>query len=328
MPLTPGPPPCWVEGEVTVRSESTENQRENGIMPSESPSAPLPIVWTIKSLLNWTTDYLAKKGIENPRADAQILLAHVLKCNKVDLIIRYNEEPREAERARFRELIQRRVASWPVAYLVGSRDFYLLSFEVSPDVLIPRPDTETLVLEALGFLKPLNKPAILDIGTGSGCIAVSIAHQKKDSLVTAIDISPDALAVAKRNASKHCVAERITFFQGDLFAPLPPGRSFDLIVSNPPYIAQGEFAGLAPDVRDHEPRVALDGGPDGLAFYRRIAMGAGKYLLPGGKLLIEIGYSQEEAVRGIFGFQNELELGSTLKDVAAHPRVIAAKKKN
>src|SRR4029078_11083964 len=136
-----------------------------------------PTVWTIKALLAWTTDFLAKKGIESPRLEAQILLAHVLKCNKVDLLVRYDEQPAEPERQRFRELIHRRVAGWPVAYLVGTRDFYLLSFEVSPAVLIPRPETETLVLEALGYLKPLTAPIILDLGTGSGCIAVSIAHQ-------------------------------------------------------------------------------------------------------------------------------------------------------
>src|SRR5262245_3088874 len=136
--------------------------------------APAPTVWTIKALLSWTTDFLAKKGIENPRAEAQILLGHVLGYTKTYLTMNFDEQPNEADRARFRELIQRRVAGWPVAYLVGSRDFYLLSFDVSPAVLIPRPDTETLVLEALAVLKPLASPAVLDIGTGSGCIAVSL----------------------------------------------------------------------------------------------------------------------------------------------------------
>jgi release factor glutamine methyltransferase len=296
-------------------------------MPQDIPTTPTPTIWTIKALLNWTSEFLAKKGIENPRADAQILLSHVLNCKKVDLIVRYNEVPQEAERSRYRELIQRRVAGWPVAYLVGSRDFYLLSFEVSPDVLIPRPDTETLVLEALSFLKTLKSPAVLDIGTGSGCIAVSIAHQKKDAWVTAADISPDALEVAKRNAAKNGVGDRIAFLHGDLFAPLDEGIAFDLIVSNPPYIAHNEFPSLAPDVRDHEPRVALDGGPDGLAFYRRIALGVGRYLKPGGQLLMEIGYTQESAVREILGFQAELEVVTTFKDAAGHPRVIDARKK-
>jgi release factor glutamine methyltransferase len=295
-------------------------------MTSETPITP-PTIWTIKALLNWTTEFLAKKGIENPRADAQILLAHVLKCKRVDLIVRYNEEPQEAERTRFRELIQRRVGGWPVAYLVGTRDFYLLTFDVSPEVLIPRPETETLVLEALSFLKPLKSPKILDLGTGSGCIAISIAHQKKDALVTAIDISPDAVTVAHRNAVKNDVAGRITFLNGDLFAPLKAGETFELIVSNPPYIAHAEFAALAPDVRDHEPRVALDGGYDGLAFYRRIAAEAGRLLKPGGRLLLEIGYTQELAVREILAGQSELDPGPVLKDMAGHARVISAKRK-
>jgi release factor glutamine methyltransferase len=298
-------------------------------MPEPAPTPPpqTPTVWTIKALLAWTTDFLAKKGIENPRAEAQILLAHVLKCKKIDLVVRYDEQPEEADRTRFRELIQRRVAGWPVAYLVGTRDFYSLTFEVNPAVLIPRPDTETLVLEALTLLKPLAAPAVLDIGTGSGCIAVTIAHEKKDAQVTATDVSPDALDVARRNAGRHGVAERVTFRQGDLFAALPAGSAFDLVVSNPPYIAQAEFAGLAPDVRDHEPRVALDGGPDGLAFYRRLAAGVAPFLKPGGRVLLEIGATQEAAVRALLTERPELEVGPTLKDMAGHPRVVSARKR-
>lgn len=297
-------------------------------MSPENTTAPLPTVWTIKALINWTTDFLSRKGIDSPRADAQILLAHVLKCKRVDLLVRYDEQPSEAERTRFRELIQRRVAGWPVAYLVGSRDFYLLSFDVTPAVLIPRPETETLVLEALEFLKPLKSPRVLDLGTGSGCIAISLVHQNKDkdTHITAVDISPDALDMAKRNAVKNGIEKKITFLQGDLFTPLAQDASFDLIVSNPPYIAQAEFAGLAPDVRDHEPRVALDGGPDGLRYYRRIAADVGRHLKAGGRLMLEIGYTQDEAVRGILAERPELELGLTLKDMAGHSRVVQAKK--
>ncbi|MBN9118746.1 MAG: peptide chain release factor N(5)-glutamine methyltransferase, partial [Planctomycetes bacterium] len=288
------------------------------------PAPQAPQTWTIKALLAWTTDFLKSKGFEEAKREAELLLAHVLDCKRVDLFVRFEEQPTEAERAKFRELIQRRVAGWPVAYLVGVRDFYLLSFEVEPAVLIPRPDTETLVLEALKRLKPLTAPAVLDVGTGSGCIAVSLAHQKKDARVTATDISPDALAVAKRNAAKNGVAERITFLQGDLFQPLPPGSTFDLIASNPPYIAQSEFASLASDVRDHEPRIALDGGPDGLAFYRRIAAGVGPFLKPGGSLLLEVGYTQADAVWALLAERLELEVGPTLKDDGGHARVVTA----
>jgi len=287
----------------------------------------LPTVWTIKALLLWTTEFLAKKNIENPKTDAQILLAHVLNCKKLDLHVNFDQQPSEADRNRFKELIHRRVAGWPVAYLVGSRDFYLLSFEVSPAVLVPRPETETLVVDALAFLKSRNAPAVLDIGTGSGCIGISIAHQKKDSHVTAVDVSPDALAVATRNAAKHGVADRMTLLQGDLFAPLTSGSTFDLIVSNPPYIAANEFAALMPDVRDHEPRVALDGGADGLIFYRRIAAAVGPFLKPGGKLLLEIGATQDGDVRALLAERPELEVGLTLKDDARLTRVVTAKKR-
>ena len=291
------------------------------------PAPPTPTVWTIKALLAWTTDFLTAKGFEAAKREAEILLAHVLGGKRMDLFVRFDEQPTDAERTKFRELIHRRVAGWPVAYLVGSREFYLLSFDVDPAVLVPRPDTETLVLEAIKRLKPLAAPAVLDIGTGSGCIAVSLAHQKKDARVTATDVSPDALAVARRNATKHGVADRMTFLQGDLFAPLPAGSTFDLIASNPPYIAQSEFAALAPDVRDHEPRLALDGGPDGLAFYRRIANGVVPFLKPGGSVLLEIGYTQDDAVRSLLAERPELEVGATLKDAAGHPRVATAKKK-
>src|SRR5947208_12249714 len=155
-----------------------------------------PTVWTIQALLTWTTDFLRSKGVEAARLEAQVLLAHVLDCPRIELVARSLEQPTDEERARFRELIKRRVDGWPVAYLVGQKEFYLLKFEVSPAVLVPRPETETLVLEALRLLKPRTAPTVLDLGTGSGCIAVSLAHQHKTARVTAVDISPDALDVA------------------------------------------------------------------------------------------------------------------------------------
>src|SRR5947209_13882725 len=292
-----------------------------------SPNPAAPPAWTVKALLQWTADFLAKKGVESPRLDAQILLAHVMDCKKIELIARSDEEPTEAERATFKDLIRRRVEGWPVAYLVGRREFYLLPFEVTPAVLIPRPDTETLVLEALNRLKGLAAPSVLDLGTGSGCIAVSVAHQAKAARVTAVDVSPDALAVARRNAAAHGVADRTAFLAGDLFAPLPADAAFDLIVSNPPYVTPGELADLAPEVRDHEPRVALDGGPDGLAFYRRIAADAGRFLRPGGSVLVEVGWTQEPAVRAIFEARPELAVGPAVKDMAGRLRVVTARKK-
>jgi release factor glutamine methyltransferase len=272
---------------------------------------------------------LRSKGVESARLEAQVLLAHILNCPRIELVARSLEQPTDEERARFRELIKRRVDGWPVAYLVGQKEFYLLKFEVSPAVLVPRPDTETLVLEALRILKPQSAPAVLDLGTGSGCIAVSIAHQTKQNgaRVLATDISPDALDVARRNAEAHAVADRVAFAQGDLFAAVPAGAAFDLVVSNPPYVTPAELAGLTPDVREHEPRLALDGGPDGLAFYRRIAAGVGPFLKPGGRLVVEIGETQDDAVRALLAERPELEVGPTLRDGAKRPRVVTAKKR-
>ena len=288
-----------------------------------------PAAWTIKTLLTWTTDYLHKKGIEprEARLEAQILLGHVMDCPRIELVARSDEEPTDDQKAGFKELIRRRVDGWPVAYLVGRREFYLLTFEVSPAVLIPRPDTETLVLEALRLLKGKPAPRVLDLGTGSGCIAVSLAHQCKGATLTAGDVSPDALEVARRNADLHGVADRVTFHRGDLFAPLPADATYDLIVSNPPYVTPTELAELAAEVRDHEPRVALDGGPDGLAFYRRIAADAGRFLAPGGSVLVEVGWTQDAAVRALFEGNPDLTVGASVKDGAGRSRVATAKKR-
>jgi len=280
--------------------------------------------WTVRRLLEWTEDFLRKKGFESPRLEAQILLAHALGCKKIDLYVRFSEEPSEEKRTVFREIVKRRSEGTPVAHLVGHREFYSLSFAVSPDVLIPRPETETLVMEALRLLKPLAAPRVLDLGTGSGCIALTIAKQHKSSRVTAVDISPKALAIARGNAEHHGVAERVTFLEGDLFAPVAV-QTFDLIVSNPPYIAHAEFPTLDPGVRDFEPRSALDGGPDGLEFYRRLAADAGQFLNPSGTILVEIGSTQEESVRALFA--ERMKVGNTIRDLGGRPRVIAAQRR-
>jgi release factor glutamine methyltransferase len=278
--------------------------------------------WTVRRLLEWTEDFLRKKGVEAARLEAQILLAHALGCKKIDLYVRHDEEPAEDKRTAFRETIKKRADGMPVAYLVGHREFYSLEFAVSPAVLVPRPETETLVMEALRRLKPLTAPRVLDVGTGSGAIAIVLAKQHKAAQITALDVSPSALAVAAGNAQRHGVAERVTFVEGDLFGPVA-GQTFDLIVSNPPYVAHAEFPSLDAGVRDYEPRSALDGGPDGLDFYRRIAAEAAGLLAPGGTVLVEIGATQEPAVRELFAAH--LELGPTFKDTAGRPRVVTAK---
>jgi release factor glutamine methyltransferase len=277
--------------------------------------------WTVRRLLEWTEDFLRKKGVEAARLEAQILLAHVLGCKKIDLYVRHEEEPAEDRRTAFREMIKKRAEGMPVAYLVGHREFYSLEFAVSPAVLIPRPDTETLVMEALRRLKPLAGPRVLDVGTGSGAIAVAIARQHPTAQVVAVDVSSPALAVATANAQRHGVTERVTFVEGDLFGPVT-GQTFDLVVSNPPYIADTEFPSLDVGVRDYEPRTALAGGPDGLDFYRRIAADVAGHLVPGGAVLVEIGATQETAVRELFAAR--LESGPTYRDPGGRPRVVAA----
>ena len=277
--------------------------------------------WTVRRLLEWTEDFLRKKGVESARLEAQILLAHALGCKKIDLYVRHDEEPPEDRRTAFRETIKKRADGMPVAYLVGYREFFQLEFAVSPAVLIPRPETETLVMEALRRLKPMPAPRVLDVGTGSGAIAVTVARQHKTAQVTAVDVSPAALALARANAEKHGVTDRVTFLEGDLFGPVA-GQTFDLVVSNPPYIAHPEFPALDIGVRDFEPRTALDGGTDGLAFYRRIAADVPTRLVPGGSVLVEIGFTQEAAVRDLFAAR--LDVGPTYKDLAGRPRVVSA----
>jgi len=280
--------------------------------------------WTVRRLLEWTEDFLRKRGVESPRLEAQILLAHALGCSKIDLYVRHEEEAPESKRTAFREMIRKRADGMPVAYLVGYREFYSLQFAVTPDVLIPRPETETLVMEALRRIQSMVAPRVLDIGTGSGCVAISLAKQHKTAQLTAVDLSSAAIAVAAANADRHGVRSRVTFAEGDLFAPVS-GQTFDLVVSNPPYIAHDEFPALDAGVRDFEPRSALDGGPDGLDYYRRIAAEVPAHLNPGGCVVVEIGPTQETAVRDLFAAR--LEPSQTYKDAAGRPRVVSARRR-
>ena len=277
--------------------------------------------WTINRLLEWTTKFLGEKGAASPRLEAQVLLAHALKCSRTALYTRFEDVPADAERAAFRELVQRRAKGSPVAHLVGRKEFFSLEFEVGPAVLVPRADSEWLVTECLTLAKPMSGPRILDVGTGSGCLTVALASQHKTAVVTATDLSADALAIARRNAARHKLGERIRFLEGDLFAPLPEGERFDFIVSNPPYIPTGVIPTLAAEVRDHEPRLALDGGGDGFAVIDQLLAESPKYLEPGGYLLIEIGYDQEAEGRKRFE-AGGWELGKTIQDAEGRARVL------
>jgi release factor glutamine methyltransferase len=283
--------------------------------------------WTIGRLLDWTAKFLAQKGFEFPRLDTEVLLSHALGCKRIELYTRYEEPAAEEARARFKELIRKRLEGCPVAYLVGRKEFFSLEFEVGPAVLIPRPDTETLVVEALRLAKELAEPAIIDIGTGSGAIPVAIAKRHPGAKMTATDISAEALAVARRNAEKHDVAERVRFLHGDLFAPVPPDERFDFILSNPPYIAREDIPKLPAGVRDYEPHLALDGGSGGYAVFDRLIREAPRYLKPGGYLIVEIGSPQEVVARQRLEAHPEYELGPTIKDGSGHPRVLRARRR-
>jgi release factor glutamine methyltransferase len=281
--------------------------------------------WTIGRLLDWTAGFLKEKGSESPRLDTEVLLAHALGCRRIELYTRYEEAAPEEARRRFRDLVRQRVEGCPVAYLVGRKEFFSLDFEVGRDVLIPRPDTECVVNECLRLARGLPEPTVLDVGTGSGAIAVAVARQHKAARLTATDLSPAALAVAERNAARNGVAERIRFLLGDLFAPLPPGEPFDFILSNPPYIAHEEMESLPFGVRHYEPHLALDGGPGGFAVLDRLVDQARRSLKPGGFLILEIGSPQEEHARQRIGAYPEYQLGKTVRDGSGHPRVLVAR---
>ncbi|PQO26721.1 peptide chain release factor N(5)-glutamine methyltransferase [Blastopirellula marina] len=285
--------------------------------------------WTIGRLLNWTTEYLESKGSEEARLEAQLMLGHALECPKIQLYARFEEVVDDGKRAKFRELVKQRAAGKPVAYVLGTSEFYSMEFVVTPDVLIPRPETEHLVIETLDLLKgrSTNEPvSILDIGTGSGIIAVTIAKQAPKASVLATDISEKALAVAKQNAEKHSVSERIEFAAGDLFDAVSSGSQFDVIVSNPPYIAQSERTLMDAHVIEHEPHVALFAEEEGIAVLRRILEQAAGYLKSGGWLLLEFSPMVAKRVAKIAeetGFYERISIG---KDLAKLDRYLIAKK--
>lgn len=278
--------------------------------------------WTVGKLLTWTTQWLAGRGSESPRLDAEVLLATVRGCSRILLYTAFDEVVPDGVRARFRELVKRRGDGEPVAYLTGTKEFFSLAFDVSPAVLVPRPETEQLVVRAIDLVRGEGSPRIADVGTGSGAIAVTLAKHLPSAEIVAIDISPAALTVAKANAVKHGVADRIEFVESDLFANVGPGRPFDLVASNPPYVRDDEFEGLPRDVRLHEPKQALVAGPTGVEVIGRLAAEAADRLSPGGWLLVEIGppEASEAAVRSVAGLRGE----PTLRDLAGIPRVLQA----
>jgi release factor glutamine methyltransferase len=279
--------------------------------------------WTNRSLLAWMVQDFTALGLASPRLDAEVLLAHVLGIDRVRLYMDMDRPLTAAELAGVRALVVRRRQREPVAYLTGQREFYRRAFEVSPAVLIPRPDTESLVERAL-TLFAVDAPArVLDLCTGSGAIAVSLAAERPLFQVDATDISAEALAVARRNAQRHAVADRVAFQQGDLFDALPEPQRYDLIVANPPYIGAAELPELAPELQ-HEPQLALLAGRDGLDVLQRLCAAVSDWIAPGAVILFEVGAGQADLVADALRSQAGLCHVAWHRDLGGIPRVVEA----
>jgi release factor glutamine methyltransferase len=290
--------------------------------------------WTIKKILNLTSTYLRKKAIDSPRLCAEVLLSHQLKKTRVELYLDYDQPLLEEEIEGFRSLVRRRVKREPLQYITGHQGFWSLDLMVSPAVLIPRAETEILVEEALklrqsGLLSSTLNPLILDIGTGSGAIAIALAKEIEGARIWASDISSEALALAEENARSHNVWERIQFCEGDLFEPFSDSSiAFDMIISNPPYIASEEFGSLGPEVRCHEPRAALDGNKGGMRYIQRLIGESKPYLRGGGWLLIEMDPHQTEKALNLIDAAQCFGYKERIMDYQDLYRMIKAQKKH
>lgn len=301
-------------------------------------------IWTIQKLLIWVTEYFTEKGIAPPRLSAELLLSHILQMKRIELYTQFNKPVTSQQLDQLHKLVKRAGQNEPVAYLIGKTEFYSLEFNITPDCMIPRPETELLVERAIEFLRtrpdgnlmagnreiPKGAGALVcDLCTGCGCIAVAIAKNFPDARLIATDISDAALKVAAANIKKHGIENRITLLAGDLFEPLIPQidtEKFDLIVSNPPYVSASEFETLDKIVKDYEPKLSLFAGADGLDIHRRIIENADSFLKPDAALMLEIGYSQGQAIKqlleqtGVFG---EIKIE---KDLNNNDRIAIARK--
>jgi len=298
--------------------------------------------WTILEILRWTADYFREKGVSEPRASAEVLLAHVLGTSRLDLYLRYDQPLSPPELAHFKALMVRRREGEPVAYLTGHKEFWSLDFRVSPAVLIPRPETEVLVqavLEAAQDFgaepeipktenrKPKTEPPWgLEIGVGSGAVAVALARELPRLRWAAVDLSAPALAVARDNARRHGVSERLRFLRADLLNALKPGGHLALMVANLPYVPQADWENLPKDIRDYEPREALLGGPDGLSLLRPVIRQAHGYLRPGGWLALEVGDGQAEAVAALLQETRAYDRIETVPDYRGGQRVVRGRR--
>ena len=291
--------------------------------------------WTILKLLQWATSYFKTRGIEGPRASAEILLAHILKLNRIDLYLQYDKPLSSLELSGFKASVKRRIKREPVAYIVGTRGFWSMALSVTPDVLIPRPETERLVETALLLLGVNSRPGhraepkrILELGTGSGAITLALASEQSQHLFFASDRSTAAVALAKENAKSHHLDQNANFFSADWFSPLRQmSHHFDLIVSNPPYIPTRMILGLQPEIRLYEPVAALDGGQDGLSSLRYLILNSHIYLNPRGYMVLENGEDQKTTVEKIAEKCCRYEKIVSIKDYSGSYRVVQMMKK-
>lgn len=277
---------------------------------------------TIREAVNTGAAVLESSGSVSCRLDAEVLLLHILKKDRSFLIMRPSYQLSESEEREYFKMIDERASGKPVSYITGEKEFMGIPFRVCPEVLIPRPDTEILAEEGIRILKEKGGGCFLDMCTGSGAIGVSLAYYVPEAAGAAADISAGALKIAAENAARNGVGDRVVFFRGDLFEAVPEDWVFDLIVSNPPYIREEVISSLMTDVRDFEPVMALDGGPDGLLFYRRIVPEAARRLKPGGALLLEIGHDQGEKVSALLHMTGVFSEVRILKDLAGLDRVV------
>jgi release factor glutamine methyltransferase len=296
------------------------------------PNAPTdkPSFWTTLDLVKWTAGYFSDHQIESARSEAEILLAHSLGTRRIDLYLNYDQPLCEDELRRFKALIKRRVDGEPVAYITGTREFWSMSLTVNPSVLIPRPETECLVEAVLPFLDhhPGSTKRVLEMGAGSGAIVIALAHEHPEHRYVAMDRSAAALQTARQNARTHKVNHRIDWFCGSWEAALVPDReTFDLIVSNPPYIRSGDIGGLQPEIRNYEPREALDGSVDGLRCIRHLIQSAHRYLRTGGLMALEMGCDQADDIERIASAVGQYGSPRIIRDYSGLDRVAVMVKK-
>lgn len=284
--------------------------------------------WTILTVLHWAQNYLHTKGISETRAGAEVLLAHCLHCSRLELYLRHDQPLTDDELSCYKKGLKRRLAFEPTQYITGHQEFWSRDFLVSPAVLIPRPETELLVEAVLKHLGGTAAPRILDIGTGSGVLAVTLAAELPQAGVTAVDRSREALTVARENVRRHGVEARVDLVLGDLVEFLAAPAEFDAIVSNPPYVPTVEWEQLPLDIKSYEPRLALDGGPDGLDVIRRLIPAASRHLRPGGLLALEVGQGQAEAVKQLIDGQRILAPAEIIPDYQRIGRVVLARQRD